>query len=72
MRKVGHNLTREAFVDALEGTKNFETDLAFPISFSKTNHEGTTQIEIIRVGSDIKWHEIAAPIAAADATTGSK
>jgi branched-chain amino acid transport system substrate-binding protein len=59
MRKVGHNLTREAFVDALEGTKNFETDLAFPISFSKTNHEGTTEVEIIRVGPDIKWHEIA-------------
>lgn len=60
MRKVGHNLTREAFVDALEATKNFDIGLTFPVSFSKTNHEGTTQIEIVRVGSDLKWHSIAA------------
>src|SRR5438270_13490385 len=40
--KVGRNLTREAFVDALESMKNFDIGMTFPVSFSKDNHEGTT------------------------------
>jgi branched-chain amino acid transport system substrate-binding protein len=60
MTKVGRNLTREAFVDALEEVKNFDTGLTFPVSFSKTNHEGTTQIEIVRVAPDLKWESVAA------------
>ncbi len=59
MSKVGPKLTREAFVDALESIKNFDTGVTFPVIFSKTDHEGTTQIEIVRVESDLKWHSIA-------------
>jgi branched-chain amino acid transport system substrate-binding protein len=57
--KVGRNLTRKAFVDMLESTKNFETGMTFPISYSKDNHEGTTETEIVRVDADLKWQAVA-------------
>ena len=57
--KVGHNLTREAFVDALETTKNFDTGMTFAISYSKDNHEGTTETQIVRVSPDLKWQTVA-------------
>jgi branched-chain amino acid transport system substrate-binding protein len=57
--KVGRNLTREAFVDTLETTKNFDTGMTFPISYSADNHEGTTQTQIVRVGTDLKWQTVA-------------
>ena len=59
LEKVGRNLTREAFVDTLETTKNFDTGMTFPISYSKDNHEGTTETEIVRVGQDLKWQAVA-------------
>jgi branched-chain amino acid transport system substrate-binding protein len=60
MMKVGRSLSREAVVDALEEMKNFDTGLTFPVSYSKTDHEGTTQIEIVRVRPDLKWESVAA------------
>jgi len=58
IRKVGKNLSREAFVDALESIKDFDIGMTFPVSYTKTNHEATTQIEIVRVGPDLKWESI--------------
>jgi branched-chain amino acid transport system substrate-binding protein len=60
MMKVGRNLSREAVVDALEEMKNFDTGLTFPVSYSSSDHEGTTQIEIVRVRPDLKWESVAA------------
>jgi branched-chain amino acid transport system substrate-binding protein len=59
LEKVGRNLTREAFIDILETTKNFDTGVTFPISYSKDNHEGTTETEIVKVGPDLKWQTVA-------------
>ncbi|HEY7247788.1 MAG TPA: ABC transporter substrate-binding protein [Xanthobacteraceae bacterium] len=59
LEKAGKDVSRESFVDALEGIKNFETGMTFPISYSKDNHEGTTQVEIIRVRPDLKWESIS-------------
>lgn len=59
IRKVGKNLTREAFVDALETMKDFDIGVTFPVTFTKTNHEGTTQIEIVRVAPNLDWESIA-------------
>jgi len=59
LEKVGKNLTREAFVDALEATKDFNIGMTFPISYSKTNHEGTTQVEIIKVNDNLEWESVA-------------
>jgi branched-chain amino acid transport system substrate-binding protein len=57
--KLGRNVSREAFVDALESMKNFDIGVTFPVSYSKDNHEGTTQVEIVRVAPDLKWESIA-------------
>jgi branched-chain amino acid transport system substrate-binding protein len=59
LEKVGRNLTREAFIDILETTKNFDTGVTFPISYSNDNHEGTTETEIVKVGPDLKWQTVA-------------
>jgi branched-chain amino acid transport system substrate-binding protein len=59
LEKVGKDLSRESFVDALEGIKNFDTGMTFPISYSKDNHEGTTEVEIIRVRPDLKWESVS-------------
>jgi branched-chain amino acid transport system substrate-binding protein len=63
LRRIGANPTREAFVDALETLRNFETGVAFPISYSKDNHEGTEQALVIRVNKELKWemHPAANP-----------
>jgi branched-chain amino acid transport system substrate-binding protein len=55
MLAAGKNLTREAVVDVLESTENFDSGVAFPVSYSKTDHEATTQVEIIRVEPDLEW-----------------
>jgi branched-chain amino acid transport system substrate-binding protein len=55
LRKVGRNLTREAFIDAVESLKNFDTTVTFPVTYSKESHEGTDKVTIIRVGDDLRW-----------------
>jgi branched-chain amino acid transport system substrate-binding protein len=59
LEKVGKDVSREAFVDALEGVKDFDTGVTFPISFGKDSHEGSRQVEIIRVRPDLKWESVA-------------
>jgi hypothetical protein len=39
--------------------KNFDIEMTFPVSFSKDNHEGTTQVEIVKVAPDLKWESVA-------------
>lgn len=55
LEKIGANPTREAFVDALERLRDFDTGVTFPVTFTRTSHEGTEQVSIIRVGDDLKW-----------------
>jgi branched-chain amino acid transport system substrate-binding protein len=55
LEKIGRNPTREAFVDALETLKEFDTGITFPVTFTKDSHEGTTQVSIIRVNPQLKW-----------------
>jgi branched-chain amino acid transport system substrate-binding protein len=59
LETVGKDVSREAFVDALEGVKDFDTGVTFPITFSKDSHEGSRQVEIIRVRPDLKWESVA-------------
>lgn len=55
LKKVGPDLSREKFIDALETLRNFETGTSFPVTFTQTSHEGTTRVNIIRVGDDLEW-----------------
>ncbi len=56
LKRTGKELTRERFIDALESLDNFQTEVTFPITYTANSHEGTSQMQIISVGSDLKWH----------------
>ena len=51
-------MTRESFVKALESLNDFETGTTFPVSYSSESHEGTTKMQIVTVGPDLKWRMI--------------
>ncbi|MFI4986236.1 MAG: ABC transporter substrate-binding protein [Alphaproteobacteria bacterium] len=55
LEKVGKNVTREGFIDALETLKDFATGTTFPVTFTKESHEGTTHVSVIRVTPDLHW-----------------
>jgi hypothetical protein len=38
--------------------KDFDIGMTFPINYTKADHEGTTQIEIVHVAPDLKWQSI--------------
>ena len=54
--KAGKDVTRESFIDALESLKEFETGITFPITYGSDDHEGTSQMQVITIGEDLKWH----------------
>jgi branched-chain amino acid transport system substrate-binding protein len=55
LRRVGRDLTREKFITALESIKEFDPGVGFPVTFSKDNHEGTTQVRMLRLNEKIQW-----------------
>ena len=56
LKRTGKALTREGFIDALESLTAFDTGVTFPVTYSAKSHEGTTKMQIIAVGPDLKWH----------------
>jgi acyl-CoA hydrolase/ABC-type branched-subunit amino acid transport system substrate-binding protein len=48
LRRAGPELTREGFVNALEGLENWTGGLLPPISYSATDHRGLTALAIVR------------------------
>ncbi len=58
LKRAGRNLTREKFIQALETFRNFETGVMWPISFNKDDHEGTSQVRMIRVNEKRRWEEL--------------
>jgi branched-chain amino acid transport system substrate-binding protein len=55
LRRAGRDLTREKFIAALESIKEFDPGVGFPVTFSKDNHEGTTQVRMLRLNEKIQW-----------------
>jgi branched-chain amino acid transport system substrate-binding protein len=55
MRRVGKDLTRERFIDALETIKNFDTGVTFPVTYGLDRHEATDQVLIVRVNDKLEW-----------------
>ena len=47
--------TREKLVKALETMKDFDTGVLFPVTFTATNHEGSSQTKIIVVDKSLTW-----------------
>ena len=51
LKRAGRNLTREGFVKAMEGIKNYsEGDLTAPISFGPDRHHGLNAVRLMRAG----------------------
>ena len=59
LRRAGRELTRERFLDAIDGITNFETGLVPSLSFSQTRHIGSTGawIAAVQGGSELVWVE---------------
>ena len=55
LRRAGRDVTREKFIAAIESLKEFDTGTGFPVTFSKDNHEGTTQVKMLRLNEKIHW-----------------
>jgi branched-chain amino acid transport system substrate-binding protein len=55
LRRIDGEPTREKFVKALETMKDFDTGVLFPVTFTATNHEGSSQTKIIKVDGSLKW-----------------
>lgn len=62
LQKAGRNLDREGLVKALETLRNFETGLAYPVTWTAESHEATTQASIIQIDDNHHWkmlhHEV--------------
>lgn len=49
LKRAGKDLTRDKFVSALESTKNLDTLLATPVTFSKNEHQGNYGLNFVVV-----------------------
>ena len=49
IRRAGPNITRENFIDAMEGIKNWESGVIPPVSFSATDHHAQEQAFIVEL-----------------------
>ena len=55
MRRAGKDLTRESFIDALEGIRNFDTGVTFPVTYGPDRREATNDVLIVRVNDKLEW-----------------
>jgi branched-chain amino acid transport system substrate-binding protein len=55
MRRAGPKLTREGFMQALDGMKSFDTG-GYVMSFSPSNHNGSSFVELTVLGRDLKFN----------------
>jgi len=45
LRRAGRNLTREGFIQAMQGMGNFDVG-GFPVSYSASNHNGSSYVDL--------------------------
>ena len=55
LRRAGPKLTREGFMQALDGMKSFDTG-GYIMGFSPTNHNGSSFVELTVLGHDLKFN----------------
>lgn len=60
LSNAGKDPTRETFIAALEKLKDFDTGVAFPVTYTPTRHEGTDRTSLIRVGDSGAWELMGA------------
>ncbi len=52
LKRTGTEPTRDGLIKALETFKNFDTTVTYPVTFTETQHEGSSRSSIIRVGKE--------------------
>ena len=55
LKRAGPKPTRESYMAALDGLRNFDAG-GFFVSFSPTNHNGSTQVEMTVIGGALKFN----------------
>jgi len=55
LRRAGPKLTREAFSQALDGMKGYDTG-GYIVGFSPTDHNGSSYVELTVLGRDLKYN----------------
>jgi branched-chain amino acid transport system substrate-binding protein len=55
LANAGRDPTRESFIGALEKLKDFDTGVAFPVTYTSTKHEGTERTSLVKVGDSGEW-----------------
>ena len=55
LRRAGAKPTRESFMQALDGMKEFDAG-GYVVSFSPTNHNGSSFVELTVIGHDQKFN----------------
>jgi branched-chain amino acid transport system substrate-binding protein len=62
LKKAGRNLTRDSFVEAMEGIRNFTVlGLSAPITFGPNHHHGLNAVRLMRAqkAADLSYVQIA-------------
>jgi len=54
LKRTGPRLTREGFMQALDGLKDYDAG-GYVVSFSPTNHNGSAYVELTVIGKDLKF-----------------
>jgi ABC-type branched-subunit amino acid transport system substrate-binding protein len=55
LKRAGPRPTRESFMQALDGINNHDLG-GYYVNFSPTNHNGSTQVEMTVIGSQLKFN----------------
>jgi len=55
LKRAGARPTRENFMQALDGLRDFDLG-GYTVSFSPTNHNGSNQVEMTVIGSQLKFN----------------
>jgi len=55
LKRAGPRLTRESFMQALDGMKNVDMG-GYMVNFSPTNHNGSTQVEMTVIGRNLQFN----------------
>lgn len=61
VRRIDGPMTRAGLVKAIEGMRNYETGILPPVSYSKTQHLGTTSLQRVQITNG-KWQVIGEPV----------
>lgn len=61
VRRIEGPITRAGLVKAIEGMRNYDTGILPPVSYSATQHLGTTSLQRVQIKGG-KWEVVGSPV----------